>query len=874
MTALQRSLVVTAAAVTLSSMLVGSGIGPASAAAPPTAQLIGGTDVTSTLSRDLDVRVKNTGVPGGNTSYVDAIVVVPHVPAGGTQPLLSITSGSANGWSTQPYGNGGLLLTAPPPPTANLTAPLAPGKFVDISVTAQAAGVAADAPVSWDVETSSDEGRTFTQSGVANGGTLQSYVRVLVNNAPHIDFLTTTHNVTAGQNNLTVTQNVTNYGTAPLDVTPFISGSGGDAVTGTPAATTVLPQQTVAVTTPVGFGSVGTARQLLCGFTASGAASSRQSTAPYDVQTPVSLSYNGTMPLAPKAASSSSTQTFTLTVDKSGDPGVTLAAPTALSLTDSVASAHTFSAPLSAPTTIGAGSASTALAFGPVTVPGNPLTGDWDGVYSPLITVRGTDANGAPVASTVSVSDVFALSSLAPVAQPTLSTPNHAAQAGDSRNSSLATRPYTAKNGDPLTFSGPIYTRANTTTTSSTAKVTCFIDSLQGSTVIDEQSVACSNSAGQLTGSASVTFPARSDGATLKVVTADIAGNTATTTSNIIVVDNTPPTLGFALTGCGWPVPWTCIDTQNIRIQLSEPVTGAFNVSNFAVTVNGSEVPVTRLHFYGSTSVFSDVLALNLGTAIGPDDIPVVRYLPSSPAPAADAAANQMTVLTRVDGQDQIPAPLPQLDKVTGKAAYQGDGAFYTNVPSTSYTLSNTASGDTVTIYAETNGIDGLQPNADTVLCKVTPTASTGSCSDPSSALPDDGRYRLYLQAVDPSGNTSVDSSGNQWAPATEVLDRVAPALSAFTADSGGVTVQVSEIVSGLGRDFADDWTVNNGQTTYVVGSVAAPDETHRRLSVSSNTWSGVATSVSYRFRGSDPTQRYSDLAGNYLSDQSLPLGG
>lgn len=874
MTALQRSLVVTAAAVTLSSVLVGSGVGPAAAAAPPTAQLIGGTDVTSTQSRDLDVRVKNTGVPGGNTSYVDAIIVVPHVPAGGSQPLLSITSGSANGWSTQPYGNGGLLLTAPPPPTANLTAPLAPGKFVDISVTAQAAAVAADTPVTWDVETSYDEGRTFTQSTVANRGTLQSFVRVLVNNAPRIDFLTATHDVTAGQRNLTVTQSVTNYGTAPLDVTPFITGSGGDGVAGTPATTTVLPQQAVAVTTPVTFGSAGTARQLLCGFTAAGAVSSRQFTLPYDVQTPVTLTYDGTTPLSPKAASSSSTQTFTLTVDKSGDPAVTLTSPTALSLTDSVVSAHTFSAPLSAPTAIGAGAASKALAFGPVTIPGNPLTGDWDGVYSPSITVRGTDANGAPVTSTVSVSDVFALSSLAPVAQPTLSTPNHVAQAGDSRNSSLATRPYTAKNGDTLSFSGPIYARANTTTTSPTAKVTCFVDSLRGSTVIDEQSVTCSNSGGQLTGSASVTFPVSADGATLKVVTADIAGNTATTTSNVIVVDNTPPTLGYAITGCGWPVPWTCVDTQNIRIQLSEPVTGAFNVSNFAVTVNGTEVPVTRLHFYGSTTVFSDLLALNLGTPIGPDDTPVVRYLPSSPAPAADAAANQMTLLTRVDGQDQIPAPLPQLDKVADKAAYQGDGAFYTNVPSTSYALSNTASGDTVTIYAETNGIDGLQADSDTVLCSVTPSASTSTCSDPSRALPDDGRYRLYLQAVDPSGNTSVDSSGNHWASATEVLDRVAPTLSAFTTDSGGVTVQVSEILSGLGRDFADDWSVSNGQTTFVVGSVAAPDETHRRLSVSSNTWAGVATAVSYHFRGSDPTQRYSDLAGNYLADQSFPLGG
>jgi hypothetical protein len=847
--------------------------GGASAATPgATGQLIGGTDVTSTLSRDLDIRVTNPGVGKGNTNYINSVIIVPQIPAGGVVPQMTVTSGASNGWTAQVRPNGGIQFTAPGTPTAKLRAPLAPGQFTDFAFTAVAAGVPQDTPVVWEVDTSTDAGHTYTQAQPASADRLTSFIRVLVNGAPQINFITGTHNTTAGQVNLTLSQQVTNYATVPLDVKPSISGDSGDGVIGTPMATTLVPGQTATVTTPVQFGAAGTARLLWGGFVANGAASSRQPTAPYDVQVPVSLTYDGTTPLSPKAAPSSSSKTFTLTVQKQGDPSATLSAPTALRLTDTLVAAHTFAAPLSVPTTVASGSTSKVLSFGPVTIPGNPLLGDWDGVYSPTINVTGTDGNGAPIDITVGVSDVFAVSSLSPVASPTLMTPNHAAEVGDTRNGAT-NRSFTAKNGDTLTFSGPIYARANSSTTSPTAKVACFVDALKGTDVIAEQAVTCNNSAGQLSGSAAVTYPAEATAATLKVTTSDIAGNSATTTSNVIVVDNITPTLGFAITGCGWPVPWTCVDTQNIRIELSEPVTAQFNVSNFAVTVNGNEVPVTRLHFYGSGSVFSNLVALNLASPIGPDDKPVVRYIPSTPAPASDEAANQMAVLTRVDGEDKIPAPLPQLQKVNNKAAYDADGAYYTNLVSSSYAIANTQSGDTVSVYAETNGVSGLQPDADLRLCQVNPSGSTTQCSDPQSALPSDGTYSLYLQAVDPSGNVSIDDDGTEWSSATEVLDRVAPTLAGFNADASGVTVALSEIVSATGRDFATDWTVNNGNTTFVVGSVSAPDASHRQLSIASDDWVGLATSVTYLFKGSDGTLRYQDLAGNFLSDQTFPTG-
>ena len=83
-----------AALATTSAVLVAGGW-PAGAATPVTAQLIGGTEVVSTLSRQLDVRVTNPGALKGNTNYVNSVIVVPQLPPNTATPLMSVTSGSA-----------------------------------------------------------------------------------------------------------------------------------------------------------------------------------------------------------------------------------------------------------------------------------------------------------------------------------------------------------------------------------------------------------------------------------------------------------------------------------------------------------------------------------------------------------------------------------------------------------------------------------------------------------------------------------------------------------------------------------------------------------------------------------------------------------
>src|SRR3954453_17847738 len=248
--------------------LVAGGAGASAATPAAPAHVIGGADVTSTLSRDLDIRVTNPGVGKANTSYINSVIIVPQIPSGGAVPQMSVTSGSSNGWTAQVRPNGGIQFTAPETPTAKLRAPLAPGQFADFAFTAVAAGVSHDTPVAWEVDPSTDAGHTYTQSQPAAADRLTSFIRVLVNNAPQINFITSTHNTTAGQRNLTLSQRVTNYGTAPLNVTPFISGDSGDGVIGAPEGTALVRGQTATVTNPVQFGSAGTARVLWGGFVA------------------------------------------------------------------------------------------------------------------------------------------------------------------------------------------------------------------------------------------------------------------------------------------------------------------------------------------------------------------------------------------------------------------------------------------------------------------------------------------------------------------------------------------------------------------------------------------------------------------------------
>src|SRR5204863_7355167 len=86
--AVRRAVALTGAVVLATGAVV-TGTVALAVAAPttPTAQLIGGTEVVSTLSRDLDVRVTNPGAGSGNTSYSNSYICLPHHTSVGPAPL-------------------------------------------------------------------------------------------------------------------------------------------------------------------------------------------------------------------------------------------------------------------------------------------------------------------------------------------------------------------------------------------------------------------------------------------------------------------------------------------------------------------------------------------------------------------------------------------------------------------------------------------------------------------------------------------------------------------------------------------------------------------------------------------------------------------
>jgi hypothetical protein len=204
---------------------------------------------------------------------------------------------------------------------------------------------------------------------------------------------------------------------------------------------------------------------------------------------------------------------------------------------------------------------------------------------------------------------------------------------------------------------------------------------------------------------------------------------------------------------------------------------------------------------------------------------------------------------------------------IDGKAQSSDDGRYYDNNPSPAYSLGSLTSGEKTTLYADTDGTPGLQPDTDLVLCSVTATSSTETCSSTSTALPADGIYTIMAQTVDPAGNVSTGAAGDHWSSVTFVLDRVAPGLAGFSASSSGVTASFTEPIIA-GRDAARDWSVYNGPLAYVVGTVTASGSTTRDLSINSITWTGSASRVRYLFTGSSNTDRYTDRAGNVMPDQ------
>ena len=818
---------------------------------PITATTIGVSDVLSgTPSFHLTVRVANP-LPPTSSSVADYVRIT--VPA-----QLTVLSGSGNGWSSRLRDARSVEFDAPSVPSGS--APIAPGQKADFDIEVAADTVAQDTIGALEVSTSTDGGVIISDATPAKTNALRTRIYILRLTNPTLTFPTTTHKLTAGQSGIPLQFAAENHGSQPVTVSVAATGTSGDTA-GSAADAIIAPGTSQSYTLPVTAGTAGTARSLRVSAT-SPAGSTAKSTAPYDVQSALDFAYDGTHPMAPTYGRSGGWAGFALTVLKSGAQAITLSPQTSLYFVNTADSTKTFTVPLGYSTTIAAGTTSQRIGFHAITVPGSPTLADWDGDYTPTLTIDGIDSNGAPVHVVTPVTTLFTIDNTGPVATPTLSTPHRVGRVGGSVND--ASMPYVAKNGDVLTFGGQIFKNGSSTTLDSTAKVSCIVDSLRDGHRIGEQSFKCSNSNGTISGMAAPTFASGADAAQLRVTTVDAGGNTATSLSNTIVVDNIVPQLDFARTGLGGSTP-SDRDAKTVRVKLREPVIGGFNAADFTVHNGPVTFPVSAVFFDGTGTTFGQTLVLTLADPIGRNDTPIVDYhVPSAPA-AQDAAGNLM-LSSSLTSHDGIVPTLPMITQIDGKSI-SDDGQYYDNNASPTYSLSNLTSDETTTLYADTDGTPGLQTASDLTLCSVRATGSTATCSSTSTALPADGTYSIMAQTVDPSGNVSTGANGEHWSAVTFVLDRVAPGIAGFVASGSGVTADFTEPVV-TGRDAARDWSVYNSALAYVVGTVTASSTTTRDLSINSLTWMGTATRVRYVFTGSTPTDRYADRAGNVMPDQ------
>jgi hypothetical protein len=360
------------------------------------------------------------------------------------------------------------------------------------------------------------------------------------------------------------------------------------------------------------------------------------------------------------------------------------------------------------------------------------------------------------------------------------------------------------------------------------------------------------------------------------------------------VIDNVAPEIDSAITGCAADAPAACVDLKTIRVNLSEPVKGAFLPIDFLVGGN----LVVESASACTAATFCDQVVLTLLDAFDENDRPVVDYqfraLPTRTAPA-DGALNAMPASAVVQAIDGIVPALPSLDTVTQNGvdatgaqisvakSVTPDG-FVTNQESPTFSISGLESGYMALVAMDTNGVQGFQPDptfdengqpetaADSIVASCVAEGASVGCAT-STPFPADDTYPLMIASRDGEGNLSQGLTGERAATATLVIDSVAPLEDSFIVEGpSDLRVNFTEaLVSG--RDFAEDWfakTLVDTGTRRVNVSAVGSSGSHRTVTIGDAVFTTAdVDQLFYSFAG-DPNARYQDAAGNYLGDFML----
>jgi hypothetical protein len=792
-----------------------------------TAKLVTSPDVFAGSSGPVTVQVSNPSsmLPVGGTS-VNMVILHP-----------------ANGFTIQPPPSpapSGWHYTLSGTDAVFTGGTIAPGSSNNFTVPTQVSRPAANQSGNWQAKSSADSGETIVLDSTDSTGTMTSTIHVLKVTSAALSAPSgaTDNTVTAGQNNTAVSLTVQNGGSGALTVTPKLTaGGGGDSVGTAPVAQSIAGNDgTGSFTFPVAFGTASgtTPRHFAADATATGApAAIGANTANITIQAASAFAYVANS-LSPTTVPSGA-RTFNLSVNKTGDPSLTLTGATStVTFQNGV---NSFAFPLGADKAVGTGAVTSILSFAG-TVPSVP-----DGVYTGSLHLIGTDANGAAVDKTVSVASVT-VDNTGPGVVPTLSSPTL-----DKNGKPVA------KDGTVLTIGGSVFNNGTSGALDQTATVTsCSLTIIGGSSALN-QPATCTINKGTLGGTVTVNSGGLPAGtATLTVNIKDAANNTGSGTSSAVGIDNVAPSFASAKTK----------DVNTILVTTSEPVEGSFQNADWSV--NGTTAK--QVSFDGSASALGSVITITPQNAFGPNDKPAVSYSRLEPAALGtvhDAPGNNAPTSASLTATDGIFPTAPTLTLVAGKAKFNDTNRFYTNSSSPTLTLGGLSAGDAVVLYEHL-------PTGNKVVCKTAPaTGATASCA--ASGWTTDAIHNVQGYIGD---GTNVTYFG-PFAPI--VVDHTAPGLKSASVNQGArtVTVTATELI-GSGRDFAVDWSVvgtsGGQQVSYAIQSVtvgATPDLRVLHIDPADPNWaSGSVANVAYTFVGSAPTDRYADRAGNVLPDSSI----
>jgi hypothetical protein len=189
------------------------------------------------------------------------------------------------------------------------------------------------------------------------------------------------------------------------------------------------------------------------------------------------------------------------------------------------------------------------------------------------------------------------------------------------------------KDGDLLTFSGPITEESGAGASSDPAAVVAVCNLVvkdAAAAVVKTISVpltSCRNSNGSLVGSFAPSVLGAARGTVhleveVQRTASGVTKSSGTQKSGTLLVDNDVPAMADAVMGCYSDEPSFCDDSRTILVELSEPVKGDFLAADF--TVSGSLILAAQASCTSTT--YCDEVVLTLNQAMDASNPPSVTY--------------------------------------------------------------------------------------------------------------------------------------------------------------------------------------------------------------------------------------------------------